>query len=145
MSDVSDYDRDFYAWAMKQAGLLRAGRLSEADLSNIADEIEGMGRSEKRELVDRLAVLLRHLLRWQVQPAFRGDSWRLTAREQRARLTAHLDDNPSLRGELPDAVHRAYRFAMLGAQKETGLGAAAFPPTCPWTEAQVMSDAFLPE
>ena len=52
------YDRDFYAWANEQAALLRAGRLTEADIENIAEEIDSMGRSEKRELINRLAVLL---------------------------------------------------------------------------------------
>ena len=62
------YDRDFYAWANEQAALLRAGKLMEADIQNIAEEIESMGRSEKRELVSRLTVLLLHLLKWQFQP-----------------------------------------------------------------------------
>ena len=69
------YDRDFYAWANEQAALLRAGRLTEADIENIAEEIESMGRSEKRELVGRLAILLQHLLKWQFQPGRRSASW----------------------------------------------------------------------
>ena len=72
------YERDFYAWANEQAGLLRAGKLSEADLEHIAEEIESMGKSEKRELVNRLSVLLMHLLKWQFQATGRGTSWRLT-------------------------------------------------------------------
>jgi Domain of unknown function DUF29 len=80
------YDRDFYAWANQQAALLRAGRVTEADIQNIAEEIESMGRSERRELVNCLAVLLQHLLKWQYQPLFRGASWRLTVEEQRYRL-----------------------------------------------------------
>src|SRR5258708_277127 len=60
MSD-SNYDNDFYAWANEQAALLRAGRLGQADIEHIAQEIESMGRTEKRELVSRLRVLLRHL------------------------------------------------------------------------------------
>lgn len=58
MSGAGAYDRDFYAWAMEQAALLRAGRISEADIENIAEEIESMGRGEKRELINRSAVLL---------------------------------------------------------------------------------------
>jgi len=69
MGDTSKYETDFHGWAMEQADLLRTGRLAEADLANIAEEIESMGRSEKRELVNRLAVLLAHLLKWQFQPA----------------------------------------------------------------------------
>ena len=80
------YDTDFYAWANEQAALLRAGRLSEADIENIAEEIESMGRSERSELVNRLTVLLVHLLKWRYQPGLRGRSWRLTIEEQRDQL-----------------------------------------------------------
>jgi hypothetical protein len=52
------YDRDFYAWANQQAALLRDGRFSEADMAHIAEEIESMGKTERRELVSRLTVLL---------------------------------------------------------------------------------------
>ena len=53
------YDRDFYAWSREQAELLRAGKLDRADIEHIAEEIDSMGRTEKRELVNRLSVLLR--------------------------------------------------------------------------------------
>ncbi|WP_083884722.1 DUF29 domain-containing protein [Thioflavicoccus mobilis] len=75
---TSLYERDFHAWASEQAGLLRAGKLAEADLPHIIEEIESMGRSEKRELVNRLVVLLLHLLKWRYQPGLRGNSWRLS-------------------------------------------------------------------
>lgn len=72
MNNANAYSHDFYAWAMEQAALLRAGRLADADIENITEEIESMGRSEKRGLVNRLTVLLTHLLKWQVQPVLRG-------------------------------------------------------------------------
>ena len=75
MSDL--YDRDFYAWANEQAGLLREGRLSSADVANIAEEIETLGRNEKRELRSRLSVLFLLLLKWRHQPARRSRSWEL--------------------------------------------------------------------
>jgi len=88
------YDSDFFAWANEQAALLRAGRLTEADIENIAEEIESMGRSEKRELVNRMSVLFLHLLKWRFQPTHRSTSWRLTIEEQRYRVTRHMKDNP---------------------------------------------------
>ena len=77
------YDRDFYAWSREQAELLRAGELGRADLEHIAEEIESMGKTEKRELVSRLTVLLLHLLKWRFQPELRSANWRLTVEEQR--------------------------------------------------------------
>ena len=125
--------------------MLRAGRLADADILNIAEEIDSMGRSERRELVSRLTVLLAHLLKWQAQPARRGNGWRLTVRTQRGLLAEHLKDNPSLHATMPDAFATAYRFALLDAQRQTGLGDDAFPAACPWTAGQVMEDGFMPE
>jgi hypothetical protein len=139
------YDRDFYAWANEQAALLRAGRLAEADLENIAEEIESMGRSEKRELVSRLKFLLIHLLKWRFQPTRRGNSWRLSIEEQRREVADHLADNPSLQAKLPDALGSAYNTAVLAAARETGLDRNTFPSACPWTYDQIMDAAFWPE
>lgn len=94
------YEQDFYAWANEQAALLRAGRLSEAGISHVAEEIESRGKAEKRELVSWLKVLLLHLLKWQFQPTMRETSWRLAVKEQRREASDHLDDNPSLRAAI---------------------------------------------
>ena len=139
------YESDFYAWANQQAALLRAGRLAEADIENIAEEIESMGRSERRELVNRLAVLLQHLLKWQFQPLFRGASWRLTIEEQRYRLEDHLKDNPSLKSQLPQAMREAYRLAVVQALRETGFDRGTFPAGCAFTYEHAMDPDFWPE
>ncbi len=138
MSDL--YDRDFYAWANEQSTLLRAGKLSAADIEHIAEEIESMGRSERNQLTNRLAVLLTHLLKWRFQPALRGNSWRLTIREQRRRAFRLLDQNPSLRAGLDTILADAYGDALLAAQRETGLPEDAFPAECPWTFEQAMQE-----
>ena len=70
------YEADFHAWTETQAALIRAGRVGELDLPNILEEIESLGRGERRELVNRLTVLIAHLLKWQVQSQFRSRSWR---------------------------------------------------------------------
>jgi hypothetical protein len=139
------YDRDFYAWANEQAALLRAGRLAEADLENIAEEIESMGRSEKRELNSRLRVLLMHLLKWRHQPMLRSKSWSNTIAAQRDDIVDHLADNPSLKDKLPEVLTSAYRKAILDAAAETGIDSSTFPSTCPWTYDQIMDAAFWPE
>jgi len=145
MTASSLYDQDFYAWANEQAALLRAGQLSAADIAHIAEEIESMGRTEKRELVSRLTVLLAHLLKWQFQPSYRGPSWEVTIRNQRRDLTDHLADNPSLRARLPEAVASAYERAVDTAYAETGLSRSTFPTSYPWSFDQIMNAAFWPE
>lgn len=139
------YEQDFHAWAMQQAELLRTRKLDCADLDNIAEEIESMGRSEKRELVSRLGVLLLHLLKWRFQPDRRGNSWRLTIKAQRRSLGRHLKENPSLKSSLDEAIRDAYGDALIEAERETGLAAETFPDACPFTFEQAIDDDFWPE
>ena len=139
------YERDFYAWANEQAALLRAGKLDQADIADIAEEIESIGRSEKRELVSRLIVLLAQLLKWRCQPGLRGTSWRLTIEVQRRALVRHLLDNPSLKSKLPEAIADAFLDARLEAARETGLDLTTFPVDCPWGYDQIVDGNFWPE
>lgn len=104
-----------------------------------------MGRTEKRELVSRLEVLLAHLLKGRHQPDRRGKSWRLTIVEQRRRLRRHLRDNPSLRAVLPEALDDAYGDARLAAARKTDLEPDTFPAACPWTVDEIMDDDFWPD
>ena len=136
MSDL--YDRDFYAWANEQAALLRAGALAAADIDHIAEEIETLGRSEKRELVSRLEVLLLRLLKWRFQPERRGKSWEVSIFNTRDALVVHMADNPSLNSLLPESVATAYRRARRSASVETGLPDSVFPDECPWTFDEAM-------
>jgi hypothetical protein len=143
--NAAHYDTDFYAWANEQAALLRAGRLAEADVENIAEEIESMGRSERRELVSRLTVLLLHLLKWRYQPGLRGRSWTLTIEQQRMEVGDHLSDNPSLKSQLGDVIAKAYGYARIEAERETRLKSSVFPLACPFTFDDAMNPDFRPD
>jgi hypothetical protein len=139
------HDTDFYAWSLEQAALLKAGRVAEADLKAIAEEIESMGKTEKRELVSRLTVLLLHLLKWQRQPEGRGNSWRLSIANARDEITDLLSDNPSLKSVLDDVMTSAYRYARRKAAIETGVDEDAFPAHSPWSFNQAMDEEHWPQ
>ncbi len=139
------YESDFYGWTHQQALLLRSKNFTAADMENIAEEIEDMGKNLKRELESRLKILFMHLLKWQYQPGYRGNSWRYSIEEQRNELADHIADNPSLKHKLPEAIERGYKYAVTAAAKETGLDKKTFPESCPWTFEQAMDDDFWPE
>ncbi len=142
---MNNYHEDFYAWAMENAKNIREGNLSEIDRENIAEELESMGRSEKRELINRLAVLIAHLLKWLVQPSRRSNSWRYTIEEQRKKVIEVLEENPSLRHEIESRIDKAYSSSILIAAKETGMDKICFPQHCPFSLQEIMDDNFLPE
>lgn len=132
------YEQDFYQWTHEQAGLLKAGALSQLDIPNLIEEIESMGKTQKHELINRLAVLLMHLLKWDYQPERRSRSWELTIKEQRIRIKNHLLENPSLRYSIAEYVSSAFEIAVVKALKETRLPDSVFPETCPYTIDQIM-------
>ena len=139
------YENDFFSWTQEQAGLLKAKNFSEIDIDNLIEEIEAMGRSEKRELQSRLAVLLMHLLKWRYQPIRRSKSWTLTIQGQRIDVLDVLEDNPGLKHQLDAILSHAYRSARISAAKETGLDLQIFPNACPWPFSDIMDNDFYPD
>jgi hypothetical protein len=134
------YERDFYAWTEEQAALLRAGRTDALDLEHLAEEVEGMSVSQRRELMARLVVLLTHLLKWQLEPELQSRSWRATILTQRQELEDLLEQSPSLRRLVDGMLPRAYAKAVTRAEQETGIEAGKMPARCPFTREQILGD-----
>ena len=143
--NVARYDEDFFGWTEEQARLLRTGEFAQLDIDNIAEEMEDMGRSIRRELRNRLAVLTMHLLKWRYQPGHRSASWSATIREQRGQIADLLTESPSLKPILTQEVGKIYRLAVNKACRDTGFPDAAFPLECPFTPEQIMAEDFLPD
>ena len=138
------YELDFYAWTLQQAKLLQEKKWSYLDIPNLVEEIESLGRQERRELKNRLGVLLGHLLKWQFQPENRSKSWLSTIREQRDQVLDLIDESPSLKPYLPEALIKGYRDGINLAVRETSLGYKAFPINCPYLLEQVLDTEFFP-
>ena len=145
------YDEDFYSWAMSQARAVRAaGRLQlnvplAVDWEHVAEEIEDLGKSERRELYKRYFRLLTHLLKWQYQPEHRSGSWRGTFGEQRRGLGRLLRESPGLKPMQLEAFTEAYNDARGQAADETGLPIETFPASCPHTLEVIMDRGFWPD
>jgi DNA-binding transcriptional regulator YdaS (Cro superfamily) len=140
----SDYDRDYFGWTMRQAALIAERRFGELDLEHLVEEIEDLGRSEKREIENRLGVLLVHLLKWHYQIERRSGGWASTIIEQRARLLKRLQESPSLGGYPSEILEEEYAVARARAAAETGLDVASFPARSPYTVDQILDPDFMP-
>ncbi len=141
------YEQDFFQWTQTTAALIRAGKLQEIDPESVGEELESLGKRDKRELESRLEVLVRHLLKWRYQTdrPVRRQSWRSTIREQRRRLARLLAQSPSLRPALAEALPEEYTHARQRASDETRLREDTFPHVCPWTAEQLLEADFWPE
>ena len=143
---LHSYNGDIVAWANEQARLLREGQFSQLDIEHIAEEIEDVGKSEQRELENRMAVLLAHLLKWQHQPERQGNSWLRTIKVQRKGIASRLRKTPSLKPDLQNEEwwEGVWAEALNIATRETGFLYEAFPENCPWAFEQVMDPDFWP-
>jgi hypothetical protein len=142
---MTSYDTDFHQWIDEQTAALKAGRYDRLDVMHLIEELDGMSARERRELINRLAVLLAHLLKWQFQPERRCTGWRLTINEQRRQLALLLEDSPSLARRLPEFLERAYRNGSHAALEETGFLKSPFPETCAYGIEQLLDEGFWPE
>jgi Domain of unknown function DUF29 len=138
-------DEDLYVWACRNARLLREVRFAEADMENIAEEIESLGREQVHGLGSQIARLLFHLLKYQYQRSRRSRSGHGSIVNARIRIQRILKENPSLRPRADELLEEEYDGARKQASAETGLPKQAFPAECPYTFAQMMDDDFLPE
>ncbi len=71
----TNYATDLSLWARETADLIREGRWQNIDLEHLVEELEDLGKSEKRGIASQLVRLLIHLLKWEYQPQRRSDSW----------------------------------------------------------------------
>ncbi|MBF0203451.1 MAG: DUF29 domain-containing protein [Desulfamplus sp.] len=143
-SSLIDYETDIAAWANEQAWLVRNKKFELLDIEHLAEEIEDVGKSEQRELSNRMIILIAHLLKWQFQPERQSRSWQVTIRNQRKAIQIHLKQVLSLKVKLNDAewLEIIWGDAIYEASKETGLD--NFPETCPWSINDILSDAWMP-
>ncbi len=126
------YEKDFYKWTSTQSKLLRRGEYSKLDIQNLIEEIESLGRSEKRTLRSYLTNLMMHLLKIKYQPNKHTKSWDLSVRNSRIEAKRQLTENPSLKSKITKIVEEAYLSAVIAAAFETGLDEEIFPKECPW-------------
>jgi hypothetical protein len=131
------YDQDYVAWLDEQVQHLRAGRFAALDLEHVVEELESLMSSERRELENRLEVLIQHLLKWDHQPDQRSNRWRATVQEQRTRIRRLLRFSPSLKRELEPMTEDVYPDAVEQTVIETGVTESIFPRTLPYTIAQI--------
>ncbi|MFZ1028219.1 MAG: DUF29 domain-containing protein [Limnoraphis robusta] len=139
------YEQDFYLWTQKTAQQLKENQFNEVDIPNLIEEVESMGRSEKRELKSRLIILLMHLLKWHYQPEKRSESWRSTITEQRICIEELLEDSPSLKPLLSEVFEDCYQKARFKASDETKIKLIFFPKESPFTLEETLESNIINE
>ena len=143
--DSTVYEKDYYLWLQNTVNLLREKNLAELDLPHLIEEIEDMGKRERRSLYSNLKILLMHLLKYRYQPEKRSNSWRYNIEEHRQRIAEALSDSPSLKSYLRETFEKCYQDAKKLAAKETSLTLEAFPTKSPFTTEETLDADYLPK
>ena len=138
------YDQDYYLWIMRTIELLNQKKFSELDLTNLVEEIEDMGKSEKKSITSNLRILLMHLLKYKYQSDKRTNSWLFTIVEHRKRLQEAFKVSPSLRRYYEEVFLDCYQDARELASAETGLSMQIFSEVCPFTPEEALNSNYLP-
>ncbi|MBN8900415.1 MAG: hypothetical protein BGO51_07190 [Rhodospirillales bacterium 69-11] len=146
---MSGYEEDLLVWSERQSALLRRMAAGERvndqiDWENVAEEVDASGKSARRELRNRVAAILLHLMKLQASPAPGPRAgWRETVRVQRRALARVLEDSPSLRGELEVVVAQELpnaRQDAASALADHGERPRVAPETLAYGVAEVTGD-----
>jgi hypothetical protein len=141
----TQYDKDFFRWTQDTAELIRNRRFDKIDLEHVAEEIEDMGKRDRREVQSRLTAITRYLLSWQVRPELReASNWLVMINGHRTEVELILDDSPSL-CKIPAVLPDVYRVASELAAIETELALDRFPSACPYTPEQLLDHGYVPD
>lgn len=139
------YLTDFSSWINQTAQLLRERRWHEIDVPKLIEEVEDLGKSERRGIVSQLTRLLLHLLKWQYQPQRRSDSWLDSVTDARTQIELTIEDSSSLKNYPAEQLEASYQRARRQAAKQTGIEIAVFPEVCPYSIELVLTENWLPE
>jgi hypothetical protein len=113
------YEEDFLLWTEDTSAKLKAKDFENLDLENLIEEVESLGRSDRLQLLNRLTVLLEHLLRrLYVKLPQNYNGWERTIRTQRRHLENLLDDSPSLKSIWSERFDLAWKIALKTVRKE---------------------------
>jgi hypothetical protein len=137
------YDQDYYLWLEKTAELLKVGQLNQLDRENLIEEIENLGRSEKRAVVSFLKQLIKHLLLyhyWQTERQWSGQGWLEEISNFRFELSQYLDSK-TLRNYAKQELNAIYIRARKEAIIKSNI--TYIPVNCPYSLEQILDDDFI--
>src|SRR5438874_1752000 len=126
------YESDETAWLETMAELIRANKYKDLDYVHLGEYLSDMAKRDRREVQNRLAILLAHVLNWTYQKKKRSGGWRATIIVQSQELE-ELVEKGVLRAHADAVLPRAFAKAVKQAAAETGLPPETFPKECPYT------------
>lgn len=142
------YDNDFNLWIETTLKQIRERNFNSVDWENVLEELESLGKQQKRELSNRLRLLLEHFLKlsyWEVEKSYNARGWHGTIVEQRKQIIQLIEDNPSLKPYLHKVYESCYTDARDITIAKTGLDKEIFPTQSVLTLEELLDESFIIE
>jgi hypothetical protein len=112
---------------------------------HLIEELEDLGKSERRAIVSQLVRLLLHLLKWKYQPQRCSDSWLDSITDARTQIQLTIQDSPSLKNHPAEQLDLAYQRGRIQAAQQMGVDVSRFPVGCPFPLELVLNEDWLPD
>ncbi len=144
LANRSLYDQDFNLWLSATAQKLREKRFDEIDLDNLIEEIESMGRSDRKAIKSFLRILLEHLLKityWESERGYNLNHWLDEIFNFRYEIADSLEDSPSLKNYLIEVFEPTYQQATKKVEARLKF---KVPKESPFTLEQVLDPDWFP-
>jgi len=141
------YDQDYYLWLRTTINQLRDGQFSAVDLDNLLEELETMGRREKRAIESLLIKLLEHLLKlkcWDEERERNQGHWKGEIRTFRREIKKALKDSPSLKPYILEIFDECYQDARTEASDRSQLPIDHFPVAPIGSLEQILDENWFP-
>ncbi|MHC5935749.1 DUF29 domain-containing protein [Nostoc sp.] len=142
------YDEDYYLWLKTTINQLRARQFLSVDLDNLLEELETMGRREKRSIESLLIKLLEHLLKlkcWDKERERNEGHWKGEIRTFRREIKKALKDSPSLKPYILEIFDQCYQDARTEASDRSQLSIEIFPSIPIGSLEQILDENWFPE
>lgn len=122
------YDRDFFAWTQDQAARLRAWpehlRPNGIDVANLVEEVESLGKSDRRAIESFLEFVVLHVLKLEFHPERQAQRhWMREVNTFRASLRRLYRQNPSLQAQRADMLVEVWRDALGDFRRDLAVDA----------------------
>ncbi|GBF79531.1 DUF29 domain-containing protein [Aphanothece sacrum] len=137
------YESDYLQWLEETVNLLKSRQLNKLDYDNLIEELEALGRTEKRAITSLLEQIIRHLLLdqyWTVEHEFNANHWEAEIISFRNQLNKCLTTN--LYKYLQNNLESIYDDAKDYIKAKTKLN--NLPDICPYTLNQLLDKTWLP-
>lgn len=137
------YDKDYHLWLKETVKLLQDGKLQDLAIPDLIEEIQDMGKSQRKAVKSNLKVILWHLLKYKYQPEKGSNSWKSSIIKHRKRIRDAFEDSLSLKRYFNKIFDQSYQDSRELALVQTGLSIETFPLEYSFTIAEILENKSL--